>query len=538
VEKEIKLQAVGDKLLEGVAPEELVRRHEAAGALLHLPRLLGSTGLVVGFEARATPSPRQLLRRLPQVMSGKSGVRELAGPHVQLTVILPRASVHPEAAGLLKWLGAEDGGRTVRVGGRTCRIFKGEAPDWHSAWWMEGRHLVMVASPRDPVPAIKGVLGAGAGLTSHPLYISGRRFKDFEVTTRGFLDGQSLSAGLRGLLRRDPVLAAVLEESGLLDVRSVTFWEGFEGLESRSVQEVKIAPRRRGLASFLVPKAIDLKGLPPLPADAVRWTAARTNPAAAYDLLLTVSALSDGQKPSADARRKLRQEIDEALGVKLDEVFGALGDTVLAYAAPGDGLLALGQVVAVSVKDERKLTRGLDALARKLADLTGGKGRLRKRPFHGVLIRELVIPGAPVTVSYTVHKGWLVLAAQPQPIQGFVLRSKGKLPAWKPDARTARALARVPPEAGLVQVVDPRPTVQLVLSGAPALAGLVTPRGEGRRLVEPGDLPHAGAVTKHLFPNVSWTSFDGTTFRIESRESLWLPLQEVGLEWLMLFFAA
>jgi hypothetical protein len=43
-------------------------------------------------------------------------------------------------------------------------------------------------------------------------------------------------------------------------------------------------------------------------------------------------------------------------------------------------------------------------------------------------------------------------------------------------------------------------------------------------------------VTKHLFPNVSWTSFDGKTWRIESHESLWIPFQEIGLEWM--FFAS
>ena len=34
----------------------------------------------------------------------------------------------------------------------------------------------------------------------------------------------------------------------------------------------------------------------------------------------------------------------------------------------------------------------------------------------------------------------------------------------------------------------------------------VRDEGEG---IDPADLPNAGAVTKHLFPNVSWTTWDG-----------------------------
>src|SRR5262249_46329059 len=157
----------------------------------------------------------------------------------------------------------------------------------------------------------------------------------------------------------------------------------------------------------------------------------------------------------------------------------------------------------------------------------------RKRAFHGATIHEVAAPGdSPVSLACTIHKGWLVLGMNQQPVQGFILRSNGRLPAWKPDERTARALEKVPGGAGMVQVVDPRTTVNVVLTFAPLMAGAIG-RSDGlREVIDAGDLPHAGAVTRHLFPNVSWGTFDGKTVRLESRQSLWLPLQEIGLEWL------
>ena len=289
--------------------------------------------------------------------------------------------------------------------------------------------------------------------------------------------------------------------------------------------------------------------MPPLPADAPRWTAARTNVAAVYDLLLTVvtatdgdtpmpSGLADATKSFAEAKKRVRKELGDALGADIDDVISSLGDVFLTHCSPGDGLSLLGQVIAVSVKDERKLTRVLDPLMRKVAAQLGEGRRFRKRLFHGAVLREVGgPPDTPVSLAYTIHKGWLVLAVNPQPIQGFILRSNGKLDVWKPDQRTARALARVPADAGLVQVVDPRTTVNVLLAGAPALAGVsgVFPRRQNVfSLITAGDLPHPGEVTRHLFPNVTWTSFDGKTFRIESRESLWLPLQEIGWEWVLL----
>src|SRR5262249_48787323 len=146
--------------------------------------------------------------------------------------------------------------------------------------------------------------------------------------------------------------------------------------------EVDFNPRPRGISRFLVKKPINLKHLPPLPGDAYRWTAGRAHVSAAYDLFLTIAASfsPDAPPPSlfggatkafAEAKKQVSRELEDALGVKLEELFGSLGDTFVTHCSPSDGLSTLGQVVAVSVKDERALLRTLDPLMRKLASQSG-----------------------------------------------------------------------------------------------------------------------------------------------------------------------
>jgi hypothetical protein len=552
---DLKVRAVGHKLLEGVSLAELRRRDELVRSALALPPVLARSGFIAGFEARVIPPASALFGRIRKMVKGEAGAVESVLPHVQFTAVFPGAGNHPPVVKFLDTLAAfEKKGALERVtlAGRRCHVVKAGATDLGWAWWLEGKHLVVVGSLGDPVPGVSRVISAGAGVTGHRLYKALRQSRPFVTTTSyGFIDAGSITGNLRMIPFIPSMTLAAIEDAGLLDIEALRFWEGFEGDASRAAWEVDFNARQRGISRFLVKKSIHLKELPGLPADAYRWTVARTNVSAVYDLFLTISAsfspdapppsLFGASKAFAEAKKQVNRELEDALGVKLDELFGSLGDTFVTHCSPSDGLSTLGQVVAISVKDERVLLRTLDPLMRKLASQAGERVHFRKRTFHGVTIREIAAPGmSPVSFACAIHKGWLVLALNQQPIHGFILRSSGKLPAWKADERTARALARIPADAGLIQVVDPRPTVTVLLSAAPVgvsvlSAGLFRPDDSIRRLIDSGDLPHAEAVTRNLFPNVSWTSFDGKTFRIESRESLWLPLQEIGMEWLVFF---
>jgi hypothetical protein len=543
-ERRFKLESVGEKLLAGAPPKELQQSHEELLARLGLPEAFARTGIVLGFEARALPPRKTLLRNLVRVGRGEAELQDLITPQMQLTLIFPGAADQVAIANYLGALAKEKTTRAIRIHQRDCYLLDEQGEEWRWVWWLEGKHLVVVGSTERPEVVVARVGRAGRGITDQPLYRQLQK-PDFEVTSRGFLAGKSLAANLRLLLLSQPDQLAWLDDLGLFEIEAVRFWEGFEGVASRSVVEVEVSGSRKGITRFMVPRAVDLKCLPPLPADAHRWTVARTDPSAAYELLLGYLVVENGLSPEgsvnpsrafAEARETMRREIDDALGIKIADLFATLGDTFLTYYSPSDGLPGLAQVIAVSVKDEHKVERAFDGFGRKLADLTEGELQFRTRPYHGASLREFVFPGegSPVTVTYTVCQGWLVIALNPQPVQGFVLRCQGKLPAWKADPATARALARVPADAGLVQVVDPRPSMNLLLGAAPVLSGLVG----SEFLLTAGDLPHPGAVTRHLFPNVAWTSFDGKTFRKDSRDSLALPFQEVGLEWLPFVFGS
>ncbi len=575
-ESAMMLSLVGDKLLGGAAPADLRRRRGLVNALAAVPSILARTGVSAAFEASAVPPAGDLIGRLGKMAFGGAGPEALT-PHAQFTAVIPGARDIPEAlkaAEALSVFAEGEGGKRVTVSGRAVTVFpltrrsrqynpikalsaledpaagRVEATEGlgSAAWWMEGRHFVLVWMPGDPLTAVRRVIAGGEGITGRPLYKAMDGKTTFEVTTRGFIDGSAITSNLRWLRMLAPGPVEALEHTGLLDIKALRFWEGLEGEASRSLWEADIASERRGGAKLLINKALDRKALPPIPDDCARWTAARLDPMGVYDLILTAAASSDPGPPSppslfggsafARARERAKQRMDDAVGIDIEDLFASMGDTLLAHASWGDGLSVLGQTVAVSARDERKLARLADALMGKAAAMSGGTFQLRKKTFHGATIRELRAGrfGPPFTLSYTVHKGWLAVGLNQQTVQGFVLRGAGKLPAWKPDARTAKALAAVPADAGLVQVIDPRSSVNVLLTTAPLYISSFRQLSGEESALDSADVPHAGAVTKHLFPNVGWTSFDGKTWRMESRGSLWLPMQETGLE--LFFFVA
>jgi hypothetical protein len=136
--------------------------------------------------------------------------------------------------------------------------------------------------------------------------------------------------------------------------------------------------------------------------------------------------------------------------------------------------------------------------------------------------------------SYVIYKDWLVIAPFPQQVQGFILRARGDLEAWKPSERVQKSLAELPKEFISISYDDPRPTVKEVLSIAPLIAGTANSFTPDSKF-EVGSLPNAQEATEHLFPNVSVTSDDGKTLRLETRASLALPVDVTGLDTYVLF---
>jgi hypothetical protein len=551
--RQVKLSLVGEPLLGGTPPQELLKVHADVKALLNLPKLLTETGIVAGFEIRP---PAYDLGTLYALIRGDAKARErLQEPTFQLTVVIPNAGDRGELRAALRLLqkAAKGSVKEQEILGRKVTIFDKEGEKEFLAAWSEGKHFVLALANSGVERAVARVKDAGAGITEHPLYKKLGAFKEFRVVTRGFLDvGGTVKSFERLAQAAAPEVWAIVEHLGLTGIGSACLWDGFDGEESRGIIEIAFTGERRGLTRLFRPAGKDgparpapltLKDLPPLPADLTRFAAARLDAGAVFNLGLVLlpdfggEAVDDeGKKLSPTERLRQKQEqsiktVDDELGFKTADLFGALDDRAVTYHAPSDGLPGIGQVIVLGVRDEKTLRRCLDILTRRIEGTARKEVVVRKRDCAGVEVREFVVKAkSPVTVAYAVCDGWLVIGLQPQPVRGFVLRAKGKLPVWKPDERTAATLAKLPADTCVLQVADPRPTLTWLLSGAPILAGLFGVENNKEPLIDPGLFPHPGEACKQLFPNVMWCRDDGRTMRWESRDSLWLPLEAVGLE--------
>jgi len=111
----------------------------------------------------------------------------------------------------------------------------------------------------------------------------------------------------------------------------------------------------------------------------------------------------------------------------------------------------------------------------------------------------------------------------PQGVQGFALRTAGKVPAWKPTLLAKNAIAA---EAGKGKITgfsesDPRPTAKALFALAPIVGGIVNSFAPGG--FDVSMIPNAQSVAEPLFPNVGLTIDEGDAIRAESWESLALP---------------
>ena len=563
IERYVKRTLAGEPLLQGMPPDELARIHADVKALLRVPNLLMDTGLVAGFEIRP---PAFDLFSLPKLVLGQPAQREkMKTPHYLLTIVVPGAAEKTELAAAIRLLKntSTSSIKEQVILDRKVTFMHDERDDMVVAAWAEDKHFVFALGNLPIERIVRKIKDAGAGVTDNPLFKKLGTFKEFEVVTRGFVDVAAVVGAWDKIAKMfEPDLWAIAEASGLTGIKSACFWDGFDGEESRGVIEIEFTGQRKGLTRMFQPQPdgraegrkpsgefdrpmpLKMEDLPPLPADLTRFAAARLDPGAVYDVgILAVTSMApfgadledrELQSPTAEKylqkrREKLRAMVDDEIGFKLADLFGSLGDKVVTYHAPSDGLPLSGQVLAISVKDAKGLRRYLDLLGRKIESGTGKEVTIRKRDCLGIEVREFVVrERSPMTVSYAICDGWLVIGLQPQPVRGFIHRAKGNLPSWKPDERTAKTLAKLPADRCVLQVADPRATLHGFLGAGPILTGVLGK--DVAQILEAGIIPHAGEASKHLFPNVMWCRDDGKTMRWESRDSLWLPLEFAGLE--------
>jgi hypothetical protein len=506
-----------EQLLGGVPPDKLQKLQADATEAAKLFAVLGDSGFVFAAEVRSVEPPQGQVTLIIPGGAAKSG--PLFGA-LRLAVGLAKGEVNAR-----------------KVEGRAVEVV--EAGPVHIAWWVEGKHALVTVGTDTPEAVVKGFDDAKrARLTANPLFKRVHGFDKFETGARAFVDAAALVQLGR---TRGKEVSQLLDDLGLGGMRGLVAYSGFDGEAERGLVEVDLQGPRKGLLTLLKGKPFRLADVPPLPPDVVSWSMTNFDSLAFYDAAL-VAAERIAAIVSPDDVPKVKGfpvVANTVLGVDLrDELLASLGDQVVFYNAPSEGPLTLGQTVLVKVKDARKLQDAVEQLIKAVAKLTNAEVSIRKRTYQGVETREVHVrqQGFFFVPTYAVHKDWLVVAAYPQPVMGYLQRAAGGLPAWKASPRVEESFAQLPREFISVSYADPRPSLRQLLSLAPLIGGAVHSFNPDLKF-EVGSIPNAQEATEPLFPNVSVTTDDGKALRLETRASLQLPFDVTGIDTYALGFA-
>jgi hypothetical protein len=417
----------------------------------------------------------------------------------------------------------------------------------HLVWWSEGNDAVLAFGTDGPETLLRRLFKGKKSLADQPLYKQVLAFEEFPAWARGYLDLASLAKVAAGYR---PAAAKLIDELGLKGLKSITFHSGFDGPAELAVVQLDLAGPRKGLLRLFSKTKFTLADLPPMPPDITAFSAdsievSQVYPVAVQAVESVVRLFAPDQVGQV---QNAIQKVDNALGIKLgDDLFASFGDMAVSYSAWAEGPLGLGQVILIKVKDGDKLEKALATMFQGINNnVPFVRVAVKTRKYHGVPLHEVRVGGPPVQQggrlgmpaffylpTYTVHKGWFALAYYPQPVQGFILRAEGKLPAWKASKQMEKLLAPFPKEMTGISVSDPRPTVKLVLSLAPAVLtaanafleqfGLRGNEAPGGSIIDPGLVPNAYEATRYLFPNITVTTDEGNRVRSVTRSSLALP---------------
>jgi hypothetical protein len=497
-------------LLRGTKPEDLQKLQNDATQASKLLGLLSEHGFVLAAE-----------------------VRSVLPPAAQITLIVPDAGDKPGglfgAAGLVAGL-ARAPVTTTKADGRTYHTI--EAGPINIGWWTEGKHAVLIVST-DKIEDAARTMRSGdhARLTNNPLYKKVREFKDFDTAARAFLDVGALVKFASGFHKE---VRTVIQDLGLDGLQSVAFYSGFEQDAERSLAEITLNGQRRGLLKLLTGKPFHLEDVPPLPTDVISWTMTSFDLAGYYDVVVkAIETVFRVVAPQELAQvKEFIKKADETLGIDIrKDLLGSLGDQLLYYSSPAEGVFTFGQTVAFKVKDRAKLEEALEKAIKGLASLTGADVSIKKKNYRGIDVREVYVAekGFIFVPTYAICKDWLVVGYYPQGVQGFILRSQKELPAWKPGAHVRRSLEEMPKEFLSVSVSDPRPSVKQILTLAPLIGGAVRSFLPETKF-DVGSIPNAHEATRHLFPNVTVVNDDGKAVRFHTRASLSLPFDVAGAD--------
>ena len=555
---------LADPLLDGKPPAELKLTLADLKSAEKLIELIADKGLIVAAEVREpAPTLKGVGAAVGGLLGGKLPGVQAVMPDAQVLVIVPGAGDKAEVIyGSLRLLFKKGELKIEPFAADGRKGFRLDTPTdgpiaLNIAWWVEGTHFVFYAGTRKPAAVVAEMAANAAkgGVTGHPLFQRCLKTGEFESVTRGFVDTGKmidLAKNLAGPFV--PGLKERLDGTGIGGLKAVVFSSGFDGKESRALYEFDVPGERKGFAKALKNVPLGLADLPPMPPDVSRFSALRLDPAATYDAglgLVDLLAMYQDFGVEEDAGKKntaavikarkeyLMRETDKFLGISVtDDLLPHLGDKLVVFQSPTEGLQVFGTVICISVKDAAKVRSAADRVQRALETIASSPVKVRKKVLMGVEYREFYARGfGVITPTYAVVGDWLVVSAHPQAVQGVILRSKGDLAKWKPDAATVKRLAKMPADGCGLQFCDPKSTAGNLCCIGPLFLSAFGMRNQFNEPTETdfdptdvGLVPNAHELGRHLFPNLTVTRDDGKTIRVEVNESFSLPLEVVGVE--------
>jgi hypothetical protein len=490
---------VSEKLLQGSSPDRLKKLSADADEIFKLLSQLGQEGFVVALE-----------------------LRRLAPLDVQVTLIIPQAG--SPFLPVIRAMGRVVGTEFKEVKLDQTTVLHSTVSSAHVCAWHDQGHAILTIGSDTPRVALVRARSKGARLTGHHLFQRLSTVRQVETSARGFVD---LAGVIRVTRLAGKEVSALLSSLGLDGMKHLTFYSAFRGEATRSVVELEADWPRPGRHGFVAGRPFRLADIPAIPPDVSSWSSTSLELVQSYDFLLRILELACQlyfPDQIADVQN-IPKQIDEALGMNLrTDLLAAVGDHLVVYHSPSEGPFFLGLTILLKVKDGSRVRQQLDTAVKNLARFIGGDVRLQKRIFRGQELREVVVrlQGFFPVPTYTVYKGWLVLSLFPQPVQGFILRTSGELPAWQAEPRVKEILDKIPAQVSSLSVSDPRPGLSQLLAHGPLLLGLLKSFSPASTL-DVDTFPNASSVTRHLFPNVSVAVHEGNVYRSESISSLGAP---------------
>ena len=494
------------------------------------------------LAAQADPNLPETIKEVNNVLGsiGQNGfafgleVGAIVPPNVQTVLVFPKSG--PVLMPLVKKLTALGKAeiKEAKVGKRTIYTIGEEGVS--VGYWSEGDDAVLYIGTGPAEAYAKRIDDKETGLAKNQVFQKVSNFKEFPIWARAYLD---LDGVWKAAAAASPQAGDIIDGLGLKGLTTITFVSGFDGPAERAFTDFHISGERKGLLALLNKKKITLADLPPLPNDVTSFSASNFDLKNLYEGGLQIAEVATrviAPNQGIDVREAVKQ-IEGIVGIKFgEELFGAFDGMSVRYSSGSEGLLGFGSVLMLKVKDEKKLLGALDTLFKGIPALPGIEIDFTKKDYRGVGIHHLAFKanGAEASLAYfTVHKGWFLYSSTPQPLYGFVLRSKGELDAWKADAKLLKQLEAFPKDFTGISVSDPRPGLQFLLATTPTLLSITNAFAGQLGQLAPGfpnlktfDLtliPHAQEATRHLFPNISVTTDDGKRIRIETRASLAIP---------------